>query len=155
MKAVEAYSNVLSEDAGNVEAKTALKETEAELDTEKIKQDYITNVKLYDFEAKRIDTYLDKNLPAVRFAVKNEGDKTLNKVEVTVYFKDVEGNVIFEEKYFPVLVSKYSYRNNKPLKPNYVKRQEKDKYYTIKELGDEWETGSAEAIVTDIEFAKE
>lgn len=153
VRAVELYSEVLNEDEDNADADSGLKETETELAEQTIKQEYIKNVKLYDFEAKRIDTYSKKDVPAVRFTVKNEGDRTLNKVEVTVYFKDSKGDVIFEENYNPVFVSKYSIGDNKPLKPNYVKRKENGTYYTIKELGDEWKTGAAEAVVTDIEFA--
>jgi len=155
VRAVEIYNEILTEDENNTEAIEALNETESEIAEQKEKQDYIQFVTLFDFEARRIDTYSDKGLPAVTFAVKNEGNRTLNKVEVTVYFKDENGNTFFEEDYFPVLVSSYSLSNNKPLKPNYVQRQEKGKYYTIKELGDEWKAGAAEALVTDIEFAPE
>ena len=130
-----------------------LQKAEAALPEENVKQDYIAKVKLYDFEATRINTYTNKNVPAVRFSIKNEGERTLNKVEVTVYFKDANGSVIFEEDYYPVLVSEYSLSDNKPLKPNYIKRQAEGTYYTIEQLGPEWKTGAAEAVVTDIEFA--
>lgn len=153
VKAIDIYSAVLDKDANNSSAVTALEETENELKNEKIKKDYIKRIKIYDFVATRIDTYSDKNVPAVTFAIKNEGDRTLNKVEVTVYFKDVDGNIIFEEDFYPVLVSEYSFRDSKPLKPNYIQRQEKGKFYTINELGKEWKTGSAEAVITNIEFA--
>jgi hypothetical protein len=163
-RAVELYSAVLGEDASNADAIKRLKETEQEIAQAKLKQeqeiaeakvkrDYIARVMLFDFEATRIDTWREKNVAAVRFALKNGGDRTLNKVEVTVYFKDADGGVIFEENYHPVLVSKYSIGDAKPLKPNYVWRQGEGKYYTIANLGPEWKTGAAQAIITDVEFA--
>jgi len=156
VRAVEVYNDVLKEDTDNTTAENALKETEEEIETQKIKQEYITKVKIYDFEAKRIDTFLDKNLPAVRFSIKNEGDKTLNEVEVTVYFKDVNGKTIYEEDYYPVNVNRISFSgDDKPLKPNYVKIQKKGSFYTVENLGNEWKTGSATAVVTDIKFAPE
>ena len=151
--AVEAYSDVLEADGDNEEALAGIEQVRTQIDEEREKQDYLPNIRLYDFEARRIDTYSKKEVPAVRFALKNEGDRSLDRVEVTVYFKDRTGAIIFEEDYLPVLVSQYSFGDNKPLKSNYVWRQEQGKYYTVEELGPEWVTGSAEAIVSDIEFS--
>ena len=64
-----------------------------------MKRDYFDKVEIFDFEATRIDTYLDKNIPAVRFAIRNRGDRSLDKVEVTVYFYDRNNNAIFEKTY--------------------------------------------------------
>jgi len=79
-------------------------------------------------------------------------NRTLSKVEVTVYFKNEEGTIIFEEDFNPVLVSEYSFTDNKPLKPNYIWQPGKSQYYTIEEVPDEWQVGSAIAKITDIEF---
>ena len=119
----------------------------------KEKSEYMENkVSIFDFKATRIDTYSDKNIPAVRFAVKNIGNRSLDKVKVTVIFYDWDDLPIYEESYFPVLVSEYSVSGDTPLKPNYIKREKEGRYYTIEELGPEW-SGKATISVTEIEFS--
>lgn len=119
------------------------------------KMNYINKVEITEFFAQRIDTYLKKDIPAVRVSLKNKGERSLDKVKVVVYFKDKDGNTIFEEDFHPVLVSNYSFkRDNKPLKPGYVKEMEKDKYYTLESALSEWQEGKATAKVVDIEFTK-
>lgn len=121
--------------------------------TEKI--GYLDKVEITEFVAKRIDTYSKKDVPAVRISLKNTGDRSLDKVKVVVYFKDKNGDVIFEEDFHPVLVSSYSFgRDNKPLKPGYIKEMEKERYYTLESPLSEWEAGKATAKVVDIEFTK-
>ena len=154
VESINNYKEVLSIDESNAKAQSSINIIEKELAEQAIKQDYINNIEIFEFEAKRIDTYLNKNIPAVRFAIKNNGNRSLDKVEITVYFYDWDDNPIFEETYLPVLVSEYSYSNNDPLKPNYIRRQKSGKYYTIDQLGPEW-SGKANAIVSDIRFSED
>lgn len=115
---------------------------------------YMDKVEMTEFIAQRIDTYSKKGVPAVRISLKNKGDRSLDEVKVIVYFQDKDGNTIFEEDFFPVLVSKYSFGgDNKPLKPGYVKEMEKGKYYTIDSQLTEWQTGKAVAKIVDIKFS--
>lgn len=118
--------------------------------------EYIANsLELYDLEAEYKDSFIDENVPGVLFKLRNSGERTLSEVEVTVYFKDVDGNVISEEDYHPVLVSEYSFSgDNKPLKPGYIWQMEKGKFYKAKNVPDEWEEGNVEASITNIEFAE-
>src|SRR5690625_3737205 len=119
------------------------------------KMNYMDKVEITEFVAQRIDTYRQKDVPAVRISLKNNGDRSLDKVKVVVYFKDKDGNTIFEEDYHPVLVSKYSFSgDNKPLKPGYVKEMPKGKYYTLESALSDWQEGEATAQVVDIEFTK-
>ena len=114
----------------------------------------MASIELYDLKAKYYKTYLDKHVPGVEFKIRNKGNRVLNKVEVTVYFDDEGGNTIAEESYTPVLVSKYSFRDNKPLKPNYVWQQERGKFYKADSVPSEWKEGAVAAKITDIEFAE-
>ncbi|MBA6383817.1 hypothetical protein H4J45_14365 [Colwellia sp. BRX10-6] len=119
------------------------------------KMNYIEKVTITEFSAKRIDTYSKKAVPAVRISLKNNGDRSLDKVKVIVYFQDKNGNTIFEEDYHPVLVSKYSSgSDNKPLKAGYVKEMEKGKYYTLDSALTDWIEGKSVAKVVDVEFSK-
>lgn len=125
---------------------------EREQQIEKEKIEYMQDkISIFEFEATRIDTYLDKNIPAVRFAIKNNGDKSLDEVKVTVFFYDRDDMPIYEKSFYPVLVNSYS-SSDSPLKPNYIKREKEGSYFTIDELGAEW-TGKADIVVSEIEFS--
>lgn len=80
--------------------------------------------------------------------VKNTGDRTLNEVEVTIYFLDKEGKPIFEETHSPVLVSEFSF-GSKPLKPGYGEKFT----YRSSDAPSDW-AKKIKARVTDIEFVK-
>lgn len=153
-RAILKYKEVLTLDSESVEAKSSIEETKKEVASIKAKQEYIKNVILYDFKAKYYDSYLNKNIPGINFKIKNEGNRTLKKVEVTVYFKNADGNTIAEENYHPVLVSSYGFGdNNKPLKPNYIWQMERGKFYQAKSVPSEWKEGSAMSKITNIEFS--
>ena len=128
--------------------------TKEELVEFREKQEYLPMVKLYDFEATTINTFSKKEVPSVKFKIKNEGNKTLNKVKVTVYFKDSNDIIITEEDFTPVNVSSWSMDNKKPLKPNYIWEAGEGNYYTVENIPSEWETGNAVAKITDIEIKK-
>ncbi len=114
---------------------------------------YIPNVKLYDVTAKFWRTYSGRE-PGVEFKLKNEGDRTLDRVEVTVYFHDDSGAVIHEATYNPVLVTEFAFgRDNKPLRPGYVWRHERGRFYKAASVPSEWKVGAVEAKVTAVEFA--
>ena len=153
LKSITAYQEVLSLDSENRTAISGINFIESELEKQEIKQEYIENIEIFEFESKRINTYSDDDVPAVRFALKNNGDRSLDRVEVTVYFYDKNNKPIHEETYLPVLASSYM-DNRSPLKPNYIRRQKPNKYYTVVELGKEW-SGRSKAVVTDIEFSEE
>lgn len=114
---------------------------------------YIGSVKLYDFKAGYHDTFLEKRVPGVTFKIKNEGDRALKRVEVTVYFKDTKGDIISEETYYPINTTSIL-GDNKPLKPGYIWQIERGKFYTAKSVPSEWAEGSAFAKVTSIEIVE-
>ena len=120
---------------------------------EKRKQAYIQHVKLYGVEADIYDTYREKKVPGVKFKLKNEGNQTLKSVKVTVYFKDAKGKVIHEENFYPISSLSWS-TNSGPLKPGYIWQLERGKFYKVESIPTEWKNGSADAQITDIEFAE-
>lgn len=149
--ALDKYEQVLELDSKMVDAIEGKEETNGEIELFKEKQAYIENIQLYELKSKYYETYFDGKVPGVTFKLKNNGNRTLKRVEVTVYFKDSDGNIIFEEDYLPVLVSEYSFNDNKPLKPNYVWSLG-DKFYKAEKVPSEWKVGSVSAKITDIEF---
>jgi len=81
----------------------------------------------------------------------NQGQKTLRKVQVRVYFLDAAGRRIGEKDYIPVLVSQFSFGNNTPLRPGY----RKDFGYSVHEDAPTGWAKRVEAEIVDIEFAEE
>ena len=148
------YDAVLKLDSKLVEAQKARDEVGREIAVFAEKQAYVANVELYDLKAKYYETYLERRLPGVEFKLRNKGTRTLRKVEVTVYFEDASGAVIAETEFNPVLVTKYSFRDNKPLRPNYIWQLERGKFYQAKSVPSEWKEGAVKAKITDIEFAE-
>lgn len=153
--ALEKYDQALELNSELVDAKKERDETRQEIESFEEKQAYIANVVLYDLAARRYESYLDKNIPGVEFKLRNNGDRTLKRVQVTVYFRDASGAVIAEEDYTPVLVTEFSFGDNKPLRPNYIWQLEHGKFYKAESVPTEWEEGSVAAKITDIEFAEE
>lgn len=56
--------------------------------------------------------------------VQNTGDRSLDEVEITIYFLDSSGRAVHEKTYRPVMVSEYSFDpdRNQPLKPGYSRK---------------------------------
>jgi len=153
--ALDKLNKVLELDSQMVEAQKASEETKKDIDSFHEKQAYISNIELYDLSSKYYSTYLESKIPGVNFKLKNKGDRVLKKVEVTIYFKDKDGNVISEETYHPVLVTEYSFTgDNKPLKPSYIWQMERGKFYQAKSVPSEWKEGAVSAKISDIAFAE-
>jgi hypothetical protein len=149
----EKYDAVLKLDSKVVEAQEGRDEVGREIAAFEEKQAYVANVELYDLKARYYDTYLERRIPGVEFKLRNKGNRSLRKVEVTVYFQDASGAVIAEQEYNPVLVTKYSFRgDNKPLRPNYIWQLERGEFYQAKSVPTEWKEGAVRAKITDIEF---
>ncbi len=80
--------------------------------------------------------------------VKNSGDRTLKKVEITIYCLGPDGRPVFEKTYTPVLVSETSFGDsNQPLKPGYSRQ------FGVKmdDAPSEW-TKKVDVKVTQVEF---
>jgi len=155
-EALSTYNAMSEIPSGVEESKAGIEKTTKEMEAFIEKVEFIKKIEITEFETKRISTILKENVPAVRVSLKNNGNRSLDKVEVIVYFKDEDGNTIYEENFHPVLVSSYSFsRDNKPLKPGYVKEMEADHYYTIKSPLSEWKEGSASIKITDIRFSED
>lgn len=110
------------------------------------------SVQIFDFQSKYYSGF-DGRVPGVEFKLRNAGARALKKVEVTVFFKDFGGQTIAEEKYYPVLVTRFD--SSTPLKPGYIWQIERGQFYAAKSVPTEWSEGKAEARVTDIEFLEE
>jgi len=146
------YRQALSLEGDRVQAKRGLERVRTKIENLHRKA-YLSSVKLYAFKASTIDTREGRNIPAVRFKIRNQGDRTLSKVEVTVYLKNSFDKIIAERVFHPVVVSPYPlWGHDTPLRPGQTWQLRRGKWYTIKDAPSEWEIGNAEAAITYIEF---
>ena len=140
-----AMTKVVTDRTNNMESKIENRKDE--------KTSYIEDsIKLYDVEIENRTTYSEKEVPGIKFKIRNDGKRTLRRIAVTVYFKDQEGNVIAEKSFTPV--SNWSiFENTGPLKPGYIWQMNSQDFYRLEGIPDEWQKGSAVARISDIEFA--
>jgi hypothetical protein len=105
-------------------------------------------LELYETSARYQKLAYDEILPGIRFKLKNTGPRTLEEVEVSVFFKDAAGNVISEKKFYPVRPSE-----NEPLKPGFIWQMEPNYFYSAKNVPSEWKQELTEFRITDIRFS--
>lgn len=83
-----------------------------------------------------------------RVAVKNNGERNIKYLTVTVFFQDESGKNIAEDS-FMVIGSLFG---GDTLKANYSWKMEDDKFYQIENLADEVELARHTVEITEIEF---
>jgi len=112
-----ALANIFgNQNAAWAAGQTASKPTAA---TDPEKQNYLQFIKVNKVEVGQ--TVLQE--PGVFGEVKNTGDRTLTKVEITIYFLDKQGQSVFEKQFPAVIVGSGSFmRDDKPLKPGYSQK---------------------------------
>lgn len=102
-------------------------------------QDYINNYVVLEnatVSKERNDMAL-KNIK-----IKNNGEKIITKLEITVYFQDEEGKDIAED----------SVGIFETLKPNYSWQLDKNTYYPLNNIPDEASEERARIVITKVEF---
>ena len=150
VSSVEENENVEQNQENDIQDTTNVEDLELQE-----KKEYINNkIKVYDVKAKYMDSLLDGRVPGLIFKIKNNGKKTLSKLEITFYYKNKKGDIIYENSYTPIDSSNIyvGTGTEKELKPNYVWQLESDKFYTDKKVPKEWKEGSIEYKITNIEY---
>jgi len=108
--------------------------------------DYIEDhLKFFDFHVKKSDVYIRTAL-----SVKNLGSRTIERIEIIVFFLD-NNSVAFFGKEYAVVQAGYG---ESLLKPNYTKRMYPNYFFHLDEalLGDEW-SGKATYEIKEIMFS--
>ena len=116
------------------------------------KREYFKNILVYNFVAERINTYLEKNVPAIAYSVKNLGNKTITELKVKVFYKDSNGNVLLEKNYYPVTKSAFEPERKAALKPGYIREPKKGYYNTLDQTLADWAPENTTLVIEDIEF---
>ncbi|MCK4432072.1 MAG: DUF2393 family protein [Candidatus Aminicenantes bacterium] len=139
-------SDVLPSSSEKVEASEKTKDLDEGIENIWEKQSYINKVRIINLKA----TETISGGLGVSGIIRNLGNRTLIKVEITIYFLDKDGWPIFEETYSPVWVSEYSFgTSNKPLNPDYSRRFG----YSIDDVPSDW-AKKVKAKITDIRFER-
>lgn len=153
-KAKEIYEQVIELNSTSfkaIEAAEKIKELEEEIEIFIEKQAYMDKIEVRNVKVDMGETmFLEKKI-GVFGEIKNRGDRTLNKVEITIYCLDKNGNPVFEKTFHPVLVSKYLYSSdaNESLRPNYSRKFG----YSIDDAPSDW-SKKVRVEVTDIKFSE-
>ena len=116
--------------------------------------DYINNnLVLESATVDEFDTYYDtKEWGLSNIKVKNNGDKSISAITITVYFKDNDGNTIGENNINIKIADIYN--TVSALKPNYEWSTDTDKYYKLTNLSDSIVPTRNEIKITKITFEK-
>ena len=108
--------------------------------------EYINNYfVLENAVVKQFTSYSDKKEWGFsNIQVKNNGDKTVTGMTITVYFQDTDGKDVAEDSFN---ISQFN-----SLKPNYSWKQDEDRYYQFKNLTSDVDPTRHTIKVTDLEF---
>lgn len=108
--------------------------------------EYINNYfVLENAVVKQFTSYSDKKEWGLsNIQVKNNGDKTVTGMTITVYFQDTDGKDVAEDSFN---ISQFN-----SLKPNYSWKQDEDRYYQFKNLTSDVDPTRHTIKVTDLEF---
>ena len=116
--------------------------------------DYINNnMVLESAKVDEFETYYNTKVWGLsEIKIKNNGDKSIAQVTITVYFKDENGSTIGENNINIGIADIYN--TVSALKPNYEWASEKDHYYELKNLSDNINPARNEIKITNIKFDK-
>ncbi len=146
------YAQVLKLDSENVAALEGAESARRELIAWEEKQAYMKKITIFALKARRYDTF-GGELPGVRFKLKNEGDRALKRVAVTVSFEDESAAVLARKNCNAVFVHATSTGPyGKPLEPGQEWGHPSDRFCSAKSVPANWLEGEASARVSDLEF---
>lgn len=145
-KAIAKYESLLNYSIGVESSRSGIIEAKNAMTLFEDKMNYLDNVQITEFVAKRQDQDDAKSKITVQISLKNAGERSLDDVKVMVYFKDENGNIIYEEDFFPI-------NSDKPLKPGYVQGMS-GYHYGLRNDIPGWITGNAIAKVVDVTFTE-
>ena len=117
--ALQKYKRAIELYPENFQANKEMKEIEAIEE----KRAYIKKIEIKNFKVGKGRRFgIGSPEPAVVGKIINNGDRSLKKIQITIYFLGRKGSPIAEAEYHPVLVTEFSFGgNNTPLKPGYVR----------------------------------
>lgn len=129
--------------------------TDAELSDAKVpsqktpEDEYIEQyVEITNYYISMKSSYTGKEPGISDISIKNNGDKDISELTITVYFQDEIGNNIAEDSFMVI----GGYWGGDTLKANYSWKMENNRYYDFKNLADEVDISRNSVKVTEIKF---
>lgn len=113
---------------------------------------YLPNIEVTNFFTARKKIFSKEKI-VTQFGIKNNGDKALDKVALTVYFLDAEDKPIYEETY-ALVNSDGIVSFGETLKPGQTKELKGNHFYELDKDLPEWKDGNAKFEITEIKFDK-
>ena len=144
--AVDKYNQVLALDNDLPQAQAEKAEAEKEMQMLQEKQGYFKNIELQNI---RIEKQKARGSDAIKESIVgtiiNQGDKTLGRVKIAVYFLDQDGKEID----YPALATEFFFREeNQPLTP----QSKREFGFTIEGYAPPSWAGKVTVRITDLEF---
>lgn len=131
-----------------LEINPSLEVAETGLSEVKSRLAYRKKIDLYNVTVGYQETWPGEHAASVEFELRNSGNRTVTKVEVTVYLLNASGQPIHEEKYYPIQAAGL-FSVDSPLRPGYM-----SKAGTLLSPPSEWQKGAAKIQVTGVTFAQ-
>lgn len=114
---------------------------------------YLDKIVTSNLESRRFDSVLEKDQAGVRFELRNTGDRTVERIEVTVQFLNDEGSPISERSFTPVHPSALVSDGSPPLRPGYIWSLPSGEYWTPDNIPTVWVPGKVRVNVSSLDFA--
>ena len=103
------------------------------------------SVKILEFKAAYFEDY-NGRIAGVKFRIQNAGNRTINRLDVIVRFRDDAGRIIGEQELSPI--SQFT----KPLCPGCIWQIDQGGFYPAKNIPSEWHEGWAFIQTTYIDL---
>ena len=127
------------------------KHAERESKRMQVASTYAADVKILGLDARVYRTFHGEE-PGVRFDLRNNGSRSLTRVEVKVDFLDKTKKVIYSKRFVPVAVDEFTGQESRPLKPQSTWKMAPGMYLRAPSVPSEWKIGWVRTKVTDVEF---
>lgn len=121
------------------------KTTSVKSEEEQYIEDYL---ELTNYKVEMCESYTKRCPGLLNISVKNNGDRDVAKVTVTVFFQDENGNNVAEDS-FMVIGNIF---DSDILKANYSWKMESGKFYELNNLADDIDISRYTVEITDIAF---
>ena len=122
-------------------------------DVDPLTAEYAKLIEIDITSAKYIRTYTKGRVPGLRFRVKNNGARTIERLVVVVFFLDVNDAPIGEEE-ISLITNFGMFSDTGLLKSNYSMKipDDPDEYRVSPHITSEWKPGNVQLVIKEIQF---
>ena len=111
---------------------------------------YLPHLELFDIVSYRTNAPMGR-VAAVRLKVRNAGDRTVVRLEVTLKFRDTNDEVVRTGRVVPIRDQQLPFFQGSVLLPGHLFEMESGRYFAFENVPDSWQVGNVTAEITLIE----